>query len=129
LSEDRDAHYTCREAYVHLHEETYDAVVDHTVPSGFPNANRVSLLGPSAGIATNGTRPLDYRLEQVINRYGAQISEPQEEIQDGSPNVLWTEDFVSIADSVTRMPVDNDTPLWVVRVRVSPSLIVLMFGR
>ena len=80
-------------------------------------------------MATNGSRPLDYRLEEVINRYGAQISMPREEIQDGSPNVLWNEDFVSIADSVTRMPVDNDPPLWVVRVRVSPSLFLLMFGR
>jgi hypothetical protein len=71
---------------------------------------------------------LDRRLEEVINRYGAQTARPQDEIQEGSPNVFWNENISSIADAVSRMPTDDDPPLWRVRVRVSLSLIQLLLG-
>lgn len=114
-----------------LYDDTYDSAVDHTdhaVPSVFSNANRGSGLDPSAARASNDGMPLDCRLEEVINRYGAQISRPRDEIEDDSPNVFWNENITSIADGVTRMPIDNDPPLWRVRVRVSLSLIELLFG-
>ena len=95
--------------------------VDNTVPHAFPNLNRVSPLDPSAAMASNDPRSLDYRLEEVINQYGAQSSGPHDEIQDGTPNVMRNEEIASIADDVTRMPVDSDPPLWIVRVRVSPT--------
>ena len=111
-----------------LYDDTYDSAVDHAVPSVFSNANRGSGLDPSAAGASNDSMPLDYRLEEVINRYGGQISQTRDEIEDGSPNDFWNENITSIADGVTRRPIINDPPLWRVRVRVSISLIELLFG-
>jgi hypothetical protein len=101
--------------------------VEHAIPVTSSNTNCGSVLDPSAGIASNDSRALDYRLEEVINRYSTQSSGDQDEIQDSFLNVFWNEETTSIADGVSRMPVDNDLPLWVVQVQVSLSLTLLWF--
>jgi hypothetical protein len=111
-----------------LYDKTYDSAVDHAVPGALSKINCSSVLNPSATRASNDSMPLDRRLEEVINRYDAQTPGPQDEIQEGSPNVFWNEKISSIADGVTRMPTVDDPPLWRVRVRVSLSLIQLLFG-
>ena len=76
----------------------------------------------------NDRNPMDYRLEEVINRYSAQTSWPLDENQDSSPKIVCNEDIASIANEVTQMPNDKDPPLWRVRVHVSLSLFLLHFG-
>jgi hypothetical protein len=93
------------------------------------NTNRGSMVDPSAAMASNDRRPLDYRLEEVISRYGAQTSQTLDEIQDSSPNVIPNEEIASLAHEVTPRPNDNDPPLWRVQVHVSLSLILLFGGR
>ena len=44
---------------------------------------------------------MDYRLEEVINRYSAQTSRPLDKNQDGSPKIVCNEDIASIANEVT----------------------------
>jgi hypothetical protein len=96
-----------------------------TILLGFKNCGSGVL--PSADMTSNDRNPLDYRLEEVINRYSAQTSWPRDEIQDGSPNVISNKESACIADEVTRMPDDNDPPLWRVRVHVSLSLFLVFF--
>jgi hypothetical protein len=117
------------QTYVLLYDETYDSAVHHAVPCALSDRNCSSVLDPSAARARNDSMPLDRRLEEVINRYGAQTAGPHDEIQDGSPNVFWNEKITSIADGVTRMPSDDDAPLWRVRVQVSLSLISALVWR
>lgn len=84
-----------------------------------------SAVVPAVSLTRN---PLDYRMEEVINQYNAPSSQPLDEYQDGPPNVFSNEDIASIADEVTRMPNDNDPPLWRVRVHVSLSQFLLFFN-
>ncbi|KAF8320244.1 hypothetical protein F5887DRAFT_1087885 [Amanita rubescens] len=100
-------------------EEDDHAHLDDAVPSALSNRNCSPVLDPSVARASNDRMRQDCRLEEVINRYDAQIAVPQDENQDGSrdDSDFWNDNITSIADGVTRMPSDDDPPLWRVRVR------------
>jgi hypothetical protein len=105
--------------HVLLYDETYDSAVVHAVPDAFLNTNRGSWSRSSTAMASNDSSPLDYRLEEVINRYEAQISGARDEIESSQENVFEYEQMATWAECAMQMPSEDDPGLWRVRVRVS----------
>ncbi|KAF8346438.1 hypothetical protein F5887DRAFT_916694 [Amanita rubescens] len=68
-------------------------------------------------MASSSRRPLDRRLEDVINRYEAQISRAQDVIESALENIVQNDWIARLAEYVMRMPREEDTGLWRVRVR------------
>lgn len=66
-------------------------------------------------MASNDSRPLDHRLEDVINRYEAQISWAQDE------NMFPNEEIAWLAQCAMQMTTEEEPALWRVRVHVSLS--------
>jgi hypothetical protein len=102
-----------------LYDETYDSVVVDAVPRAFSNTNHGTESCTSTAMGSNDSRPADYRLEDVINRYEAQISGARDEIESPQENVFENEQIATWAERAMQMPSEDDPGLWRVRVRVS----------
>ena len=105
---------TCPDINLLPYEGTDGSVATHAVQIAFSQSSMTPV---------DDGRPVDYRLEDVINRYEARVSASQDEIELPQEIVLRNEVIVPLAECAMEMPSEEDPGLWRVRVRVSAFLL------